>query len=471
MKPESAIIESGVAASAGGIAAEVSSRKMTAAQVIEATLNRIATDDPKLNAFTDIVFDRARARARTVDQVIAVGRSAGPLAGVPFAVKNLFDVAGLPTRAGSKINRDRAPSVRDATLIERMEAAGAILVGALNMGEYAYDFTGENLHDGPSRNPHDLGRMSGGSSGGSGSAVGGRLVPIALGSDTNGSIRVPSSFCGIFGLKPTYGRLSRARTFPFVASLDHLGPLARSVSDLALAYDAMQGADDEDAACALRTVEPVAAFLDGDASGLRIAVAGGYFERGLFPEARDALARVVDALSVKQRVELPEAARARAAAYVITTCEGASLHLDRLRQRSADFDPAVRDRLLAGALIPGALVDRAQKFRRWYRARVLELFKTVDIVIAPATPCVAPKLGQQTFVVDGAELPLRPNIGIFTQPISFIGLPVVAVPVPLDPLPIAVQIIAAPWREDLALQVARTLERMGVVAAPRPRGI
>ena len=153
------------------------------------------------------------------------------------------------------------PPPRDATLIERMEAAGAVLVGALNMGEYAYDFTGENVHDGASRNPHDLTRMSGGSSGGSGSAVGGELVPVALGSDTNGSIRVPSSFCGIFGLKPTYGRLSRARSFPFVASLDHLGPFARNVRDLALSYDAMQGPDEEDAACTKRPVELVTALL------------------------------------------------------------------------------------------------------------------------------------------------------------------------------------------------------------------
>jgi 1-carboxybiuret hydrolase len=457
--------------SAAEIAMAVSSRKVSAAQVVNATLAHIASVDPKLNAFTDVVADRARNRAHKIDQAIAAGLDIGPLAGVPFAVKNLFDVEGLPTRAGSKINRDRAPALRDATLIERMEAAGAVLVGALNMGEYAYDFTGENVHDGASRNPHDLTRMSGGSSGGSGSAVGGALVPIALGSDTNGSIRVPSSFCGIFGLKPTYGRLSRARSFPFVASLDHLGPFARNVRDLALSYDAMQGPDEEDAACTERPAEPVAASLDEDASGLRIAIAGGYFSKGLFPEAREAIDRLAKALSVTREIELPEAARARAAAYVITTCEGASLHLDRLRTRASDFDPAVRDRLLAGALIPGALVDRAQKFRRWYRSRVLELFQSVDIILAPATPCVAPKLGQQTFVIDGMELPVRPNIGIFTQPISFIGLPVVAVPVPLDPLPIAVQIIAAPWREDLALKVARTLERMGVVAAPKPRGL
>ena len=456
---------------ATAIATAVACRKMSALEATESALERIAARDQVLNAFTDVTAERARAKARALDAAIAAGANVGPLAGVPFAVKNLFDVKGLATRAGSKINRDLAQSSRDATLIERMEAAGAVLVGALNMGEYAYDFTGENIHDGPSRNPHDPTRMSGGSSGGSGAAVGGGLVPIALGSDTNGSIRVPSSFCGIFGLKPTYGRLSRARSFPFVASFDHLGPFARSVEDLALAYDAMQGPDADDAACTTRAPEPVAARLTDGVNGLRIALAGGHFQQHVFPEAVEAVARVARALNATQTVEIPEAARARAAAYIISTTEGASLHLDRLRRRPNDFDPAVRDRLIAGAMVPAPLVDRAQKFRRWYRAQMLELFKSVDVIIAPATPCVAPKLGQVTFVLDGVELPVRANIGIHTQPISFIGLPVVAVPVPLEPMPIGVQIIAAPWREDVALRTAYALERMGVVSAPAPRGI
>ncbi|MGV7212723.1 AtzE family amidohydrolase [Bradyrhizobium sp. UFLA05-112] len=456
---------------AADIARAVTGGKLSALAATEAALARIKQHDTILNSFTDVTADRARAKARAIDADIAAGRKVGPLAGVPFAVKNLFDVAGLPTRAGSKINRDRAPAARDATLIERMEAAGAVLVGALNMGEYAYDFTGENVHDGPSRNPHDTTRMSGGSSGGSGSAVGGALVPIALGSDTNGSIRVPSSFCGIFGLKPTYGRLSRARSFPFVASLDHLGPFARSVTDLALAYDAMQGPDADDAACTMRPVQPVMPLLSEPTSGLRIAIAGGYFQKNVFPEAVEAVSRVAKALGATQVIDIPEAARARAAAYVITTTEGASLHLDRLRRRPNDFDPAVRDRLIAGAMVPATLVDRAQKFRRWYRAQLAEIFKSVDVLLAPATPCTAPKLGQVTFKLDGVELPVRANIGVHTQPISFIGLPVVAVPVPLEPLPIGVQIIAAPWREDIALRVAHALERMGVVSAPSPRGI
>lgn len=456
---------------AAEIASAVAGGKMSALDATEAAVARIKQHDGILNSFTDVTADRARAKARAIDADIAAGKTVGPLAGVPFAVKNLFDVAGLATRAGSKINRDLAPAKRDATLIERMEAAGAVLVGALNMGEYAYDFTGENVHDGPSRNPHDTKRMTGGSSGGSGSAVGGALVPIALGSDTNGSIRVPSSFCGIFGLKPTYGRLSRARSFPFVASLDHLGPFARSATDLALAYDAMQGPDADDAACTTRGLEPTLPLIANPVSDLRIAIAGGYFQQNVFPEAVEAVSRVAKALGATRVVDVPEAARARAAAYVITTTEGASLHLDRLRNRPNDFDPAVRDRLIAGAMVPAALVDRAQKFRRWYRTQLAEIFGSVDVLLAPATPCTAPKLGQVNFNLDGVELPVRANIGIHTQPISFIGLPVVAVPVPLEPLPIGVQIIAAPWREDIALRVAHALEKMGVVSAPTPRGL
>src|SRR4051812_28144733 len=318
---------------ASAIAAAVAARKTSALEATDAALARVAARDGVLNAFTDVTAERARAKARAVDAAIAAGKPVGPLAGVPFAVKNLFDVQGLPTRAGSKINRDRPAAGRDSTLIERMEAAGAILIGALNMGEYAYDFTGENIHDSPSRNPHDPTRMSGGSSGGSGSAVGGGLVPLALGSDTNGSIRVPSSFCGIFGLKPTYGRLSRARSFPFVASLDHLGPFARSEEDLALAYDAMQGPDADDGACTTRVVEPVTPLLEQSISGLRVAIAGGYFQKNVFPEAIEAVGRVAKALGATQVVDVPEAARARAAAYVISTTEGAALHLDRLRKR------------------------------------------------------------------------------------------------------------------------------------------
>src|SRR5271157_4491023 len=265
------------------IARAVASGETSAVAVTEATLARIGKLNPLLNAFTDVTAARARKRAAGLDAQRAAGDKLGPLAGVPFAVKNLFDIAGLSTRAGSVINRELPPAQRDSPLIARLEAAGAVLLGALNMGEYAYDFTGENVHDGPSRNPHDTTRMTGGSSGGSAGAVAGGLVPIALGSDTNGSIRVPSFFCGVFGLKPTYGRLSRAGTFPFIASLDHVGPFTRSVADLALAYDAMLGRDDADPAQADMPATPVTQTLEDGVAGLCVATLGGYFARSAEP--------------------------------------------------------------------------------------------------------------------------------------------------------------------------------------------
>jgi AtzE family amidohydrolase len=454
---------------AAEIAHKVAEGNLFASEVIDATLDRIAERNGEYNCFTAVTAERARARADAIDAARHAGQNVGPLAGVPFAVKNLIDIAGLPTVAGSRINRAHKPATADATLVTRLERAGAILVGALNMGEYAYDFTGENAHDGAAHNPHDLARMTGGSSSGSGGAVAGGLVPIALGSDTNGSIRVPASFCGIFGLKPTYGRLSRAGSFPFVSSLDHLGPLARSVVDLALAYDAMQGYDPYDPVCADRQIDLAAERLDAGIGELRVAVAGGYFRSGAAPEALAALEHIAAALGATTQVELPEVARARSAAYVISTAEGATLHLERLQTQAAEFDPDVRDRLIAGALVPAAFVQQAQKFRRWYRNEVLKLFDRFDAILAPATPCTAPLIGQKTFVLDGAEMPLRPNIGIYTQPISFIGLPVVAVPVSLpEAMPIGVQIIAAPWREEVALRIAHNLELRDLAYAPQP---
>ena len=455
----------GVAETARAVnATEISARATTIA-----ALARIEANDGRINAFTDVTASRALARADAVDEGVKAGKAL-PLAGVPFAVKNLFDLKGVVTRAGSKINRDNPPATVDAILVERLEAAGAICVGALNMGEYAYDFTGENAHDGAAHNPHDLAHMTGGSSSGSAAAVAAGMVPLTLASDTNGSIRVPSSLCGLFGLKPTYGRLSRSRTFPFVHSLDHLGPLARSVEDLALSYDAMQGFDGDDPAMVKRPLEAISGRLERGFAGLRIAVTDGYFSGEA--EVGEMMALATKTLGVERRISLPDVPSARAAAFLITMAEGASLHAERLRTRAQDFDPDVRDRLLAGALLPAGWIERAQKYRRAFQEQVLALFGEVDAILAPSTPMRAPKIGQKTALFGGVEMPVRPNLGIFTQPFSFIGLPVAAVPiaVPGQRLPLGLQVIAAPWREDVALRVARQLEKAGVAQAPVARG-
>lgn len=451
--------------SARDISAAVTRGEVSATAVLEATFALIAALNPRVNAFTATLEARARKKAAAIDAARAKGDALGPLAGVPYAVKNLYDIEGLVTRAGATITAANAPAAEDAFVISRLEAAGAVCVGALNMDEFAYGFTGENIHDGPSLNPHDPRHMTGGSSGGSAAAVASGMVPFALGSDTNGSVRVPASLCGLFGLKPTYGRLSRRGVFPFVASLDHVGMFARSAGDLALIYDVMQAEDRADPAPA---AQPVASQLQNGAADLRVAVAGDYFRRGGNPEAYAAVDRVAAALSAKREIVLPEAARARGAAYLITAAEGAAFHLERLRQHAREFDPAVRDRLFAGAMIPAAAVLKTQKFRAWFKARLREIFAEVDLIVTPATPCRAPLSGQKTMLLDGREVAVRADLGIYTQPISFIGLPAVTVPVwtASERLPIGVQLIGPAWREDLVLRAAHALDAMGVVAAP-----
>ncbi|MYZ48262.1 AtzE family amidohydrolase [Propylenella binzhouense] len=452
---------------AHAIVAAVKAGEVSAREVAEASIAIAEAENGALGAFTDFTFARALGEADTVDAAVRRGEPP-PLAGLPYGVKNLFDMEGVTTRAGSLINRGEPPAGRDATLVSRLSAAGGLLLGALNMGEYAYDFTGENVHDGPSRNPHDPARMSGGSSGGSGTAVAAGMVAASLGSDTNGSIRVPSSFCGLFGLKPTFGRLSRAGTFPFCPSLDHLGPIARSALDLALLFDALEGPDPRDPAQAGRPPLAAVREIAKGAEGLRVAVAGGYFRERAGPEAIAAVDRLAAALGAEREVILPEAARARAAAYLVTTAESAALHLGRLRRRAADYDPETRDRFLSGAMVPAAWLVAAQRFRSWYREAVRGVFETVDLLLAPATPFPALPSGTRNVLLGGVEVPARPNIGIFTQPISFVGLPVVAVPVwlPGASLPIGVQVIAPAWREDLALRAAHQLEMTGMAAAP-----
>ncbi|MEO0350236.1 MAG: AtzE family amidohydrolase [Cyanobacteria bacterium P01_A01_bin.15] len=433
----------------------------TASAMVQAALDRIAQQDSQLNCFTHVLNDGALAAAAAVDRRRAAGDSLGPLAGVPFAVKNLFDIAGTVTVAGSKINQDNPPAAADATAVARLKAAGAILVGALNMDEYAYGFVTVNHHYGVTPNPYDPKRISGGSSGGSAAAVAAGLVPLTLGSDTNGSIRVPASLCGVYGFKPTYGRLSRAGAYLFSSSLDHIGPLARSVSDIALAFDALQGSDPRDPICTDRP--PVVPDLSGEITGLRIAVAGDHFARGMTPAVAQTLAQVTQALNVTRTVTLPEAARARAAAYIITASEGSQLHLSRLKTRLQDFDPATRDRFLAGALIPSSWYLQAQRFRRWYRDQVRQLFDTVDLIVAPTTPCVAPLIDQTTMELDGEPVLVRPHLGFYTQPLSFIGLPVLSVPVQRPgELPVGVQLIARPYDEATIFQAAAALEQAGI---------
>ncbi|MEM7555867.1 MAG: AtzE family amidohydrolase [Cyanobacteria bacterium P01_A01_bin.84] len=447
--------------------------KVSALEVTQAALKRIANRNKQLNCFTATTVSSALEDAKILDDRIKRGEDPGVLAGVPFAVKNLYDIAGITTLAGSKINAENPPATQDATAVSELKQAGAILVGALNMDEYAYGFVTENSHYGATYNPHDLTRVAGGSSGGSAAAVAAGLVPLTLGSDTNGSIRVPASLCGIFGFKPTYGRLSRAGVALFSSSFDHVGSFARSLRDIAIAFDVLQGEDERDPVCTKRL--PVETFHatslenidDLNIDDLRIAIADNYFTQKAAPEVLEAVTKVADALNVSKYISIPEAHRARAAAYIITASEGANLHLDKLRSRPQDFDPETRDRFIAGSIIPSSWYIQAQRFRSWYRNQVQEIFANVDVIIAPTTPIAAPHIGQKTMILDGEEILVRPHLGLFTQPFSFIGLPVLSVPINNpNTLPVGVQLIAAPYNENTILRVAAVLETLKIISAP-----
>ena len=452
------------------LADAVRSRQISAGEVVDASLERITNANEHIIAFTEVTATAARRRAESIDATIARGEDPGPLAGVPFAVKNLFDIAAVPTLAGSKVRAKSPPAQQDATAISTLQRAGAVLVGALNMNEFAFGITGENTHYGTTRNPHDLNRVSGGSSGGSAAAVAAGLVPLALGSDTNGSIRVPAAFCGVFGFKPTYGRLSRAGVVLFADSFDHIGPIARSVDDLSFIFDLLQGYDLQDSICSDRPLEPTFPLLPLGSSGLKFAVADDYFRRLASAEALEALSRVAKALNATATVRIPEPARACAAASVITRSEGGNYHLPNLQTQASDYDPLTRSRFLSGALIPAAWVNFAQRFRWWFRERMREIFRSVDVILTPTTPCPAIRVGQETIILEGKEVPARANIAVFTQPFSFVGLPAISVPVHLpNQLPFGVQLIAAPYEEGKLLRAAHQLQLEGVAIAPVAR--
>lgn len=441
-------------ASAVDIATAVRSGAVTAGLVLEATLARIAARDPKINAFTALAIDRAREHAARIDMARASGASLGPLAGVPFGVKAMIDVAGITTTAGSKLLRAAPPAARDAAVVRKLEAAGAICVGALNMDEFGLGGTTENALYGPTRNPHDPARTAGGSSGGCAAALAAGLVPLAIGGDALGSIRLPASLCGVYGLRPTRGTISRDGVIGG-GGISTLGAMARTAADTRACHDVMRDTSVDE--------RPAG---DAETGGLRLGVAAGYFRERLDQDAAEALERAAQALSITRVVEFPQARLARAAAMLINTSETPVGRLDALRTRLDDFDPATRDRFLAHALMPVQWYLHAQQFREWHIGEVRRMFEAVDVLLLPATPCVAPPLGTPTIRLDGADLPTGPTLGWFTQPLAGTDCPALTVPIARDGrLPIGVQLFAPPRREDWLFRVALRLEAAGVAAA------
>lgn len=433
------------------IAAAVRAGQIRAIDVTEHCLARLAQSDP-LVAVTRVLAERARDEAGQVDAAIAAGRDPGPLAGVPYGVKDLFDVAGLPTTAGSSLYADAPPATCDAEVITRLRLAGAVLVATLNMDEFAYGFATINARYGTTRNPHDVTRLAGGSSGGSAGVVAAEIVPFSLGSDTNGSIRVPASLTGIYGLKVTHGALPMQGVFPFAESFDDVGPFTTSVADMRCLWEVLTGspADQE------------------STQGPRVARLGGRFRENVDPDQLAAIDAVAPGAPL---IALPDIARARSAAFVITAFEGGALHAPALGHAAMQFDPATRDRLIAGALLPRALYAEAQAFRAAFKQQIATLIADYDVLLAPATPCVAPLIADPRIMIDGALVPARSDLGIHTQPISFLGLPSLSVPLRRPGrLPLGLQLIGKPGTESVLLRFAEMLENMGWTGITSPVG-
>ena len=455
---------------AADIARRVRTREVSAVEVAREHLDRIARLEPKVDAFLHVTADRAMARARAVDAAIAAGQTPGPLCGVPVAIKDLLDIEGIPTTCGSRILEGYRPPFT-ATVVERLEAAGAIVVGKTNMDEFAMGSSNENSAYKPTRNPWDPTRVPGGSSGGSAAAVAAGMAPLSLGSDTGGSIRQPAAFCGIVGLKPTYGRVSRYGLVAFASSLDQVGPFARTVEDAALAASVLFGRDARDATSAGEAVPDFRAALQRGAKGLRIGVPWSFLEKGIdapvLAAFREALAALESAGARMVDVALPHAGHAIATYYIVATAE-ASSNLARYdgvryglrvaagrdlretygRTRDRGFGPEVKRRIILGTFVLSsgyydAYYLRAQKVRTLIRRDFERALESCDVVATPTTPSTAFRFGEKT--ADPLAMYLA---DIFTVPANLAGIPGISVPCGFaSGLPVGLQLLARSFDE------------------------
>jgi len=443
-------------------AAALRARTVSAAELADAALGRITKLQERLNAFITVTEERARERARQADEELARGVDRGPLHGIPVAVKDVFCTRGIRTTCGSKLFADFVPD-RDAAVVEKLEAAGAVPLGKTNMHELAYGITSGNPHFGAVRNPWDTERIPGGSSGGSGAAVAGGMVFAAMGSDTGGSIRIPASFCGTAGLKPTFGRVSRYGVMPLDFSLDHMGPMTRSVRDAALVLNAIAGYDARDDTSSRKPVEDYLPGVDASIRGLRIGLPENFYFDRLHPEVDRAVRRMAElAEELGARVvpvRVPDMAAVNLVGRVILLSEASALmgrHLDRREEFGAD----VLALLDQGRLMPATDYINAQRLRRMMQQEFQCVWKQADLLLTPATPTTAPRIGQTTVEIDGEMEDARLASTRLVRGINVLGLPALSMPCGFssEGLSVGLQIIGRPFEEELILRAGAALE-------------
>lgn len=452
-----------VYASAADLAARIRARELSSADIVEDLLTRVDRCR-SLNAFITVTADVARAQARDADREIAAGRYRGPLHGIPVTLKDLIDTRGIRTTCGSRIRAEYVPS-EDATVTTRLRAAGAVLLGKTALHEFAYGVTTNNPHFGATRNPWDPDRIPGGSSGGSGAAVAAGLGPVSIGTDTGGSIRIPAGLCGVVGLKPAFGRVSRYGVFPLSWSLDHVGPLTRTVEDAAHVLQAIAGPDAQDPSTLGQDRPDFTEALHRSVTGLRVGVVGDELHREMTDDVRGAFQealRVLGTLGVHvEDVALPHAAEATIAQTAIIMSESASVHERWLRERPEDYGGEIRARLRRGQFFAATQYLRAQRTRALVVREVGDLLRRYAALVLPTTPCVAPLITQDTVVIENHTRDVRGALTRLTRFANFTGLPAISVPcgAGVDGMPVGLQIVGRPMDEATVLALAHAYEQ------------
>jgi aspartyl-tRNA(Asn)/glutamyl-tRNA(Gln) amidotransferase subunit A len=453
-------------ASMGELQRLIASKQVSPVEVVNAHLARIEALDSRLRSFITVTRERALDAARAAEAAVMAGRPLGRLHGVPLGLKDLYQTKDAPTTAGSTILKD-AMHAEDATVVARLRAAGAIVLGKLNLHEFAFGPEGINEHYGTAWNPWDpkTHRIAGGSSSGSGVAVATGLVPGALGSDTGGSIRIPAALCGITGIKPTYGRVSRAGVFPLAWTMDHVGPMARSAADCALMLGAIAGRDARDVTTSPRPVPDYTSGLTGDIRGLRVGLLRTFFLESAGLVLRQAVERAVkDLASLGAQVEevaLPLAEPAGAASLAIISAEALAYHETWMKQRPEDYQADVRERLRAGAFVSATQYVQAQRLRTLVRDEVTAVLRRVDVLLSPVTSIVAAAVGQTEVTIEHETHDVRSALTRFTRHFNLSGHPACSVPCGFTAagLPIGMQIIGRAFDEATVLRVADAYQR------------
>jgi aspartyl-tRNA(Asn)/glutamyl-tRNA(Gln) amidotransferase subunit A len=439
-------------------------RELSPVEAAETVLDRVEKFDRQLNSFITPLRDQAMAQARAAEREILDGHYRGPLHGIPIAAKDLYYTKGIRTTAGSKILADFIPTY-DATVIARLQDAGAILIGKLNMHEFARGATNSSSLIGGCYNPWDTLRVTGGSSGGSGAALAAGLCYGALGSDTGGSIRIPAAFCGVVGLKPTYGRVSRHGVFPLSWSLDHVGPMARTVADAALMLQVIAGHDRHDLTTRTAIVPDYMASLTGDIEGARLGIPQEFYFEQLDAEVADSVRAAVQTLERAgarvEEVSLPLSKYAAAAGRIISLTESAEIHEKFLKTRFADYSADVRAGFLVGQLILGKHYIKAQRLRSLIRQEMAAVLRRIDALVTPTVPIAAPRIGQTTVEVGPERVETMWALSRLTRPANLTGFPALSVPCGFTQggLPIGLQLTGRPFAEATILQIAHAYEQ------------